>query len=995
MLAIRRLAARRGGPLLTAVGVAIGAGALAAVLVSNTVVEDRAVADAVARLPADQRVVSVSWVGAAGEDLGALDRDARRSLAELRLGEPQRAVAFRTAQLGGRLVRLAAFDRPSRVLEARTGRLPRPCSARSCETAVLEGPRIGRVGDFAVVGTAASRGPFPVERLTGTPSVAAPVLVAAGVDGLLVRRELAGLFRTVTWGVLLDPNRLDADPVAALPGRITELDTALRARSSGFAVEAPLAELEAAAARGETASRRQLLVAGGCTALFLAFVVLAASRIRRDAGATAFRLRRLGGRRGQVALESAAYAALIAVPAVLVGWCLGVAAGALIAVAADESASDVVRRSALTSESAALLLIAALVATAALVVTVQARTLEVRGRRIGAVDVAIAGILAVLVTAAALGETDSATLAAENRAGSVLLALPVLILLAGGLFVARLLGPGLRLAERALPPATTAFRLAVLSLARNTGPAAVTVACLTVTAAMAVFAVSYDATLERNQEDTAAYAVPLDYVVARDVTRAQAFPSRSDLARGYGAGAVGVVRSTGEAPSLNRRERLTILGVPAATVRELRWRDDFSNRTPEELSRAIAYDGGELRGVRIPAGAEKLVLPQRVKGDPIRVTASIERPNGGFAVVDVNRPARIPERARGGLLVALTLGFPPGEEFTAAHRATGSRPVPDVFVVGKLRLGRPRVITAGGERPLSIDYRDWVRSDGSGGGGSASNLVIRYFLSQERAFRIRPRQPTDAEPIPVIASRSLAAAAGDAAVLPVQIGQAEVRTRIVATARWFPTLRGDFVVADGVALATAANAAAPGTAVADEVWLEGQPGAEQQLRRRAPVPVTVASRAAIERSLRDDSVSRAVSLALLATALLAAVLTIVGLLLTISVDVRDNRPELFDLESLGLPPVGLARHLWLRLAVVVGAGLLAGLVTGIVMALLVSDIVVVTANVTSAEPPLRAALDWPALTAGIVVFAVVALAAAAALTRAQFRSPAPDRPGVA
>jgi ABC-type antimicrobial peptide transport system permease subunit len=159
--------------------------------------------------------------------------------------------------------------------------------------------------------------------------------------------------------------------------------------------------------------------------------------------------------------------------------------------------------------------------------------------------------------------------------------------------------------------------------------------------------------------------------------------------------------------------------------------------------------------------------------------------------------------------------------------------------------------------------------------------------------------------------------------------------------------------------------------------------------------VTVASRAAIERSLRDDSVSRAVSLALLATALLAAVLMIVGLLLTISVDVRDNRPELFDLESLGLPPVGLARHLWLRLAVVVGAGLVAGVVTGIVMALLVSDIVVVTANVTSAEPPLRAALDWPALTAGIVVFAVVALAAAAALTRAQFRSPAPDRPGVA
>ena len=979
--------------MLTAAGVAIGAGALAMVLVTNIVVEDRAVSDAVARLPTDQRLVSVSWVGSRAAGDRELDREARRALAMLDLGQPERAVAFRTARVGGRLVRMAAFDRPAAVLEARDGRLPEPCMAQRCEVVVLDGPRIGAVGALDVVGTAAARGPFPVERLTGTPSAAAPALVASGVEGLLARPELVGEFRTLTWAVLLDPGRLDAETVRALPDRITELDTALRARSGGFAIEAPLEELHAAAERGETATTRQLLVAGGCTALFLAFVVLAASRIRRETGATAFRLRRLGARRGQVALESVAYAVVVAVPAVVVGWIVGVAGGALVAAAADESASDVVRRSALTAESVAVLAVAALAATAALLATVQARTLDIRGRQIGAVDVGIVGTLAVLLTAAAVSETDSATLATEGRTGSVLLSLPVLIALAGGLLVARLLGPGLRLAERALPASPTSLRLGLLSVARNTGPAAVTAACLTVTAAMAVFAVAYLATLERNQEDTASYAVPLDYVVARDETRTQAFETRGDLSRSYDG--TGVVRLDGEAPSLNRRQRLTMLGIPSAAVRHLRWRDDYSSPTQGELSRAIAYDGGGLRGVRIPADAEELVLPNVVRGDALRITASIRRPDGGFAVLDVNRRARLPANARGGALVALTLGFTPEEEFTAAHAATGNRQVPDVFVNGTVRLGRPRVTTPGGERPLAVDYRDWVQSEGSGSGSSASSLVVRYFLTQERAFRIRPRQPTDARPIPVIASRAIADAAGRSAVLPIRIGQAEVEARIVATARRFPTLQGDFLVADRNAVETAANAAAPGAAVANEVWLEAPPGAEQQLRRRAPVPVTVASRVAIERNLRDDSVSRAVSIALLATALLAAVLAVVGLLLTIAVDVRDNRPELFDLETLGVTPAGLARHLWLRLALVVAAGLLAGLVTGIVMAFLVTDVVAVTANVTAAEPPLRTVLGWPILAAGLALFAAVALGAALLLARAQFRAAAPDRPGLA
>jgi hypothetical protein len=122
-------------------------------------------------------------------------------------------------------------------------------------------------------------------------------------------------------------------------------------------------------------------------------------------------------------------------------------------------------------------------------------------------------------------------------------------------------------------------------------------------------------------------------------------------------------------------------------------------------------------------------------------------------------------------------------------------------------------------------------------------------------------------------------------------------------------------------------------------------------------------------------------------------LAIVGLLLALSVDARDDDAELFDLEALGVEPAGLARHLWLRSLLLLAAGLVGGLATGATTAQLVSDVVATTANATTAEPPLVPVPDWPLLTATLVGFALIALGTSALLARAQFRAPAPDRPG--
>ena len=1002
-IAARRVADRPSSVLLTGLGIAVATAALTALLVSQVVVEDRAVADAIGRLSVNQRLVSVSWVGRGSTEWPMHDRRARAALESLRVGEPVRAVAFRATRLGTEVVRLTAVDEPSRLLGVRAGRPPSRCGPARCELVTLDAPREPLTPrGLPVVGSATAAVGAPLDALVGSTSTAGRVFVAVGVDALARRSEVGGLFGTVTWAVPLDRGAVDSQAAAELPRRLAEIDTALRTASSGFAVHAPLDGLAAARDRAKRASRRQLLVGGQCIVVFLAFAVLAASQLRPSARETRHRLRRLRALRWQVGLEAGAYAATVALPAMIVGTAAGLVAGAAVAAAADRPAAETVGRALLSNEAVLALLALALAVVAALVATARAATLEVRGRGISAVDVAAAAALTGVGAAVAFGDTDAETLAQEGSTGTVMLLLPVLVALAGALVTARVLPGVLRLAERGAESAGVSVRLALLSLVRSSGAAAVAVACVVVTTGMAVFALSYWSTLDRNQRDAAAYAAPFDYVVTRDPTRGRYVLRTGDLARRYGSGAVGVIRRDGHAPTLNRADELTVLGVPPEAFRRMRWRADYASRSPAALERSIAYAGGRLRGITIPRDAEALVVPRSLRGDPIRISAELRRPDGGYSVVELagatKAPAvtgSLPVAVRGGTLVGLTLGFPPVASFTAAHRASGTRAAPDVFLRGLLTLEGPRARTARVSRRLAVDFRDWVTSDGAGTGGSRGRMRLRYFLTQERTFRIRPRQPTDDRPLSVIASSSIADAAGSARVLPIRLGGASIQVRIVETARRFPTLSGDFLVVDREGLATAANASAPGSAVADAAWVSRPEGEAPALRRGAPFPVRVTSRAEVERTLRGDPVSGAASISLLAAAVVAVLLALVGLLLSVAVDARNGAAELFDLESLGFAPARLARHLWLRFAVVLGAGIAGGLVTGALASLLVAEVVAVTANATAAEPPLVPVVPWPLLALGVVAFGAIALASAAVLARRPFRADAAARPGAA
>jgi ABC-type antimicrobial peptide transport system permease subunit len=108
------------------------------------------------------------------------------------------------------------------------------------------------------------------------------------------------------------------------------------------------------------------------------------------------------------------------------------------------------------------------------------------------------------------------------------------------------------------------------------------------------------------------------------------------------------------------------------------------------------------------------------------------------------------------------------------------------------------------------------------------------------------------------------------------------------------------------------------------------------------------------------------------TALVALALALVGLLLTVVTDRRDESGELFDLRAQGATAGELRRYLRVRASLVAIAGIAGGHATGAILVTLVSSVVSVTAGATTPLPPLVVSLDWPLLVFGGCAFAVAA-----------------------
>ena len=129
---------------------------------------------------------------------------------------------------------------------------------------------------------------------------------------------------------------------------------------------------------------------------------------------------------------------------------------------------------------------------------------------------------------------------------------------------------------------------------------------------------------------------------------------------------------------------------------------------------------------------------------------------------------------------------------------------------------------------------------------------------------------------------------------------------------------------------------------------------------------------AVLADLRSEPLARGTLLTLAGAALAALGLALVGLLLVVVSDLRDERGELFDLEAQGAAPATLRQHLRLRTALVAAFGLVGGIATGAVLAALVVALVTLTAGAGSAELPLLLGFGWPALLLGLLAYFLVA-----------------------
>ena len=173
--------------------------------------------------------------------------------------------------------------------------------------------------------------------------------------------------------------------------RIERASTQLQASSPNFALSAPTVALAEAGTKAQIAGRRLLLVGGQAVVLLLAFVLLAATRLRSGARAAARRLESFGATGWQTRLAALAEAVVVVLPATLLGWLFGAGAAFVLAKSTDTPAGAIVSRSVFSWGAIALALLLAAGATLVFYLGSRARPVAIGGASISVADVAAVG----------------------------------------------------------------------------------------------------------------------------------------------------------------------------------------------------------------------------------------------------------------------------------------------------------------------------------------------------------------------------------------------------------------------------------------------------------------------------------------------------------------------------------------------------------------------------------------------------------------------------
>lgn len=382
-------------------------------------------------------------------------------------------------------------------------------------------------------------------------------------------------------------------------------------------------------------------------------------------------------------------------------------------------------------------------------------------------------------------------------------------------------------------------------------------------------------------------------------------------------------------------------------------------------------DGSPSTGVAGESGRVAPTPPLRLIGIEVQIRAAIYLSIvGTFEIVAVDAvPA-----ASGEAVVPLDVPPPVGWSWTrlepSERLGVVTEPYPtEPGAPGRISLVAPESPPVlGGPRggPGGLPER----ADRPVSGAQGTTFVLAAEL---------PSQPI----LPAILGRSLAerAGVGPGDLLPIDVFGFRARLRVASIVDRLPPLDPNrpFAVVDAPSLELVALAATRTGVGIDEWWLVLRPGAEAVVSKAVAqgpsTPAEIVGREAGTASRLRDPVALgligALTLASLASLVFAAVGVVVGAL----VGAEERLTELAVLRALGLSRTDLVGWLVVEQAALIATGIGAGLVVGLILAVLVLPSLTLT-PAGPPVPPVVIVLPWP--TVGLLVLAGPALLIAVA-----------------
>lgn len=974
-------------------GAAIAAVAAATALIGliagiGLVATDATIARALATTGADRPVIRASTFSPSSRDAASVDATADDALGRLEgsVGPIVRGIlVHELLDLDAPVFELIiAVDDPGPWTTLIQGRLPAPCiDGRRCE-AVLLALDPGEVPltvahpapdlEFTIVGRGQidaavpfggidQRGPYGSEPGGGqyqTGRASPAVLLVSGVDAIATSPALEGTGRTYVWTAPLLVEGVHPWTVSALRDTAMETSRMLGADQAGFGLTSPLPLIDMELARASVARDRSLLVGSLGLAVLLAFTVFLAFVAREDVRAEVTRLTVVGARRRDRWTFLALEALLPIGIGGIVGWLAGAIGVAAVAAWTGSPVGPIVGGAMLEP---AVLLAGAGILVLSLAATMVAIAPGLAGattlRLVGAVGVTTATLLGwQLLAGSGPDSTPFRPVGPGEPVGPLVVLLPASIAFLVALVVAVALPPIIRGAARRSAGSPLAVRLALLSIAREPSRPAATITLLAFSLGAIVFSIGWSASLDEGIRDGAAYRSGLDLRVTELGTGLSISGSVVPIDRYAGLGAdVRAVAVYRDATTADEGGRTEILALPPSALAGLPgWRTDFADTPIADMATRLEVQspagGWRQQGHQLAVDAMELVLRFRYVGRPLRLDAIVATTAGDTATIHLGDldpsmtevRGTLPPGARGGLVTALILRNP--------GLVKGSGHQDELRRATITWLGLTGLVA---EDPIDVE------------------------IFTTAAHIIRAPALTDGLRLPAIVSPDLEARAGPEGELDLQLtADATIGLRVVGVARFLPTVVDDaprFVAVSIEPFLVALAATVPGAGRANEMWLDlpddpGRLAAVRAALREDPFRFAqITDKAATIAQRSDDPLSVGILWTLVAAGLAGLLLALSGLLLGAVTDLADPRGEAADLEAQGVAPSVLRQLATTRMAVLVGAGAVAGTVVGLVLSTVVTGALSLTADGLVPIPPLVGVV--PLATIAILVGAVV------------------------